>query len=289
MANHVSFRSGRLQRIVVAFAVVSSALSLVSSPPAIALDGVSPIVTPKLRKALVATVCQGRVTSSTCSVCPTFAGASGDGLPIRVGPFHVGAFIAPGATEAYVGLNGCDAKPAGFTGGVLLRQAKGVWKVIRYDSGANLNACLRFRYETGTALLACYGSGGGQGYAVESVVALYTGPSETLQKPMLTIQDNSAACRPTIDIITFRSWRTIDLNRDKKQDLEVQVDESHTPGNVNECEPDAQPGKVVTHRVGFLFDGTRFTVSPKAKATVACLSADELGESGPVKYCPVAR
>jgi hypothetical protein len=277
---------GRLQRLLVVFAVMVGAITFVTAPAALALDGAVPPMAPKLRKALVAAVCQGKVMSSTCSICPTTAGSADDGLPITVGPFHVGAFITAGATEAYVGLNGCDGKPAGFTGGVLLRQTKGVWKVLRYDSGANLNACLRFRYETGTSLLACYGYGGGQGYAVESVIALYTGPSETLFKPIFSVQDNSAACRPTIDVVMFRSWRAIDLNRDKKQDLEVRVDESHMPGNENECEPESEPGKVVTHRIGFLFDGKRFTVSPKAKATVACLSSDELGESVPTKYCP---
>lgn len=238
------------------------------------------------RTGLLRAICEGAVRSASCSRCPAYAGEL-ELEPIGVGPYHLGSFVQPGAREAYVALTGCDTKPSNFGGGVLLRRsASGTWRVLRYDSGTAPNTCRRFRYETGTALLVCLGGGSGQGFSIDSVGALYMGPSKTTYKSVLAVQSNIAACQPNLDVMTMLDWRAADLDGDNATDLELTVRESHAvrPAGADDCD-DSVRGRVVTHRLGFRFDGVRFTPTARSAALVACLQSDALGEGIPASYC----
>lgn len=277
--------AGRVRAMVGGVVMLSMTLAVSAIPASAQLKGSGSTVSVAQRRALLAAICDKGVDGQKCAECPSYSFPGDSGFPSSVGPYRLGSFITPKATEAYVALTGCDSKPAGFTGGVLLRMVKGKWKVLRYDSAVDISNCLSFPYQTGTTVLVCTGGGGGQGFYIESVYALYTGPTKTLPKSILSVQSNESACRPTIDEMSFRSWRRVDANGDKKLDLELRVDESHAAAKADDCEGSA-PGKVVTHTIAFLFDGQRFTVSPKAKATAMCLDIEDLGGVSPTTYCP---
>ena len=233
--------------VVLTLAMVGATLGMSAIPANAQLKGAGPTVSIAQRKALLSAICDKGVSGLKCAECPTYSFPGDNGFPSSVGPFRLGSFVTPKATEAYVSLTGCDSKPAGFTGAVLLRMVKGKWKVLRYDSAVDISNCLSFPYETGTTVLACAGGGGGQGYYIESVYALYTGPTKTLSKSILSVQSNEAACRPTIDEMSFRSWRRVDANGDKKLDLELRVDESHAAAKADDCEGSV-PGKTAASR-----------------------------------------
>jgi hypothetical protein len=236
--------------------------------------------------ALLAALCEGRVSGSTCRKCPTGTDTEA-GLPISVGPYRVGSFTAPGAKEALVRLYGCDTNPAQNRGTVLLRQGRGgAWKVLRYDSGVDTENCLAFPYQTkGVTLLVCEGFALGQGYMISSAMAVYVGPKKSTVKPVVTATDNSGACENTVDILSLVGWRQRDFDGDKIPDLQVTVDEAHAENkNVDKCQSEQKAGKSVRYDVSFRFDGTRFTATPGSKATVDCM-AGEASNRG--KYCPV--
>jgi hypothetical protein len=250
------------------------------------LKGAAPSISVVERREILKVLCGGNVKGQTCGVCPSYSSPQdSDGLSPRVGPYLLGSFVEPKATEAYVSLYGCDYRFAAYTGAVLLRKTSNVWKVVRYDESTDARNCFRFPYQTGTTVLACYGNGGGQGYFVEALYALYIGPKKTTSKPILSVQSNDAACRSTLDQVSFRSWRRADLNADARPDFELVVDEAHTKASTESCEPEGV-GKIVTHRIPVLFDGTRFTVAQKALATATCLDSGELGGQAPTTYCP---
>jgi hypothetical protein len=250
------------------------------------LKGAVSSVSAVQRRAILRVLCEGNVQGETCGVCPTYSSPQdSDGLSPVVGPYVVGSFVDLKATEAYVSLYGCDFRYASYTGSVLLRKTNNIWKVVRYDESIDTRNCFRFPYETGTTVLACYGNGGGQGYFVEALYALYIGPQKTTSKPILSVQSSDAACQSTLDQISFRSWKRADLNADSRPDLEVVVNEAHTTASIESCGPEGV-GRIVTHRIPVLFDGTRFTVARKASATATCLNSNELGGEAPTTYCP---
>lgn len=253
------------------------------------LKGAASTISSAQKRAILKVLCEGNVNGQTCGTCPSYSSAQdSDGLSPSVGPYRLGSFVNPKATEAYVSLYGCDYRFAGYTGSVLLRKTNNVWKVVRYDESIDARNCLPFPYETGTVVLACYGDGGGQGYFVEAVYALYVGPSKTTTKSILAVQSNDAACRSTLDQISFRSWRRADLNADARADLELLVTEAHTKASEETCNADGV-GVSVTHRIPMLFNGTRFTVAPTALKTATCLDSGELGGLSPTTYCPRIR
>ncbi len=253
------------------------------------LPGVAASSTRATRQALLASVCDGRVQGATCRECPSITSEAADTEPIVVGPFHTGSFVTANATEAYVGLTGCDSKPAGYTGAVLLRRVRGKWKVLRYDSGADIRSCLPYTASAGKVMLACYSSGepGGRGVFAESVAVLTPTLNETTRNPLLTVRDNTGGCFDSKDAVAFESWAKQDLNGDKRADLILAVTESHGSADVVTCTA-GPPGQVVRHRIAFLFDGKRFKVSSSAVATVACLDSSTSG-SGPTSYCPATK
>jgi hypothetical protein len=238
------------------------------------------------RRALLRAICQGDVQGPTCGQCPTFVENPDDG-DIEVGPFHLGSFVNPGSAEAYVGLSGCEGKPAGFTGAVLLRKAKGTWSVVRYDSGSDVRTCLRFPYKTGTTLLTCFLSGNGAGgvYA-EGVGAHYVGPAKSTVVPMIVVQDTSGACFENKDVVSLIGWTQRNVNADRRPDLILTITESHSKATPNDLCQSQKPSKVVTHRIAFIFDGVRFAPAPGAAATVACLNNNEVGGETRSDYCP---
>jgi hypothetical protein len=250
------------------------------------LKGAAPSISVVERREILKVLCEGNVKGQTCGVCPSYSSPQdSDGLSPRVGPYLLGMFVEPKAKEAYVSLYGCDYRFAAYTGAVLLRKTNAIWKVVRYDESTDARNCFRFPYKTGTTVLACYGNGGGQGYFVEAIYALYIGPEKTTSKPILSVQSNEAACQSTLDEVSFRSWRRADLNADSQGDLELVVTEAHAKANAESCES-SRSGPTVRHRIAVLFDGTRFTVSPKSLATATCLDSNELGGEAPTTYCP---
>lgn len=280
-------RSLLLAGLAIAMATTVAVVAGLTSEPAWAdLKGVASTVSVAQKRSILKALCEGNVVGQTCGECPSYSSPQdNDGLTPEVGPYLLGSFVDPKATEAYVSLYGCDYRFSGYAGSVLMRKTNKIWNVVRYDESIDARNCFRFPYETGTTVLACYGNGGGQGYFVEALFALYVGPRKTTTKPILSVQSNDAACRSTLDQVSFRSWRRIDLNTDAKVDLEVVVNEAHTEANEETCEADGI-GKLVTHRIPILFDGTRFAVAPKALPTATCLDSGELGGRAPTTYCP---
>ncbi len=286
----------RLTRWFRCWVTLSLAASLVVSSLAAApasargLQGERGATSAATRKAILAVVCEGKVVKSTCQSCPSFSGERSDISSIKVGPFHVGSFVTPGASEAYVSLAGCDNKPAGFGGGVLLRRTKRVWKVVRYDSGVDLRTCLRFSYKTGTTLLACQISGGGAGGVfAEGVVANYTGPTKSNFLPLIVVQDTSGACFETKDVVSLVGWSQRDVNSDGRLDLVLKITESHAKAKANDPCQSEEPRKVITHTISFLFNGIKFSPEAGAVATVKCLNNDTLGSDTNTDYCPFVK
>ncbi len=243
-----------------------------------------------VRQALLRAVCEGEVNGPTCGECPSFAPDRAEVGSIKVGPFHVGAFVNPGANEAYVSLSGCDGRPAGYTGAVLLRQTNGKWKAIRYDPGADARVCLRFAYKTGTTLLVCSFQGDGAGGVfVQGIGAQYIGPAASNLVSLIVVQDTSGACFATKDIISLVGWKQARVNRDKRVDLILTITESHAKVVGDDLCQWPEPAKVVTHNIPFLFDGVKFAPAPGAAATVACLNNNEIGSETRSDYCPTVR
>jgi hypothetical protein len=269
--------------------------SILNAVPAAARDlkGDNGVTDSAIRKALLAAICEGGVAKSTCRKCPSFSGERSEILPIAVGPFHVGSFVTPGVSEAYVALTGCDVRPAGYTGGVLLRRARGAksqWRVIRYDSGVDLRSCLRFKYKTGTTLLTCLISGDGAGGVFGQGISVnYTGPTESNSDTLIVVQDTSGACFANKDVVSLIGWKQRDVNGDKRDDLVLTVTESHAKAKSDDLCLSEKPPKVVTHTIPFLFDGTKFAPSIRAAATVKCLDNDEIGGEVNSSYCPSVR
>jgi hypothetical protein len=278
--------------VVVALACAVVAAALIPNERASAqIQGYGGNASAAEQRALLRAVCQGEVRGDTCSPCPDYAGEDA-GLGVTVGPFHMGSFVTPKAREAYVQLFGCDAKPNGFVGSVLLRRAgvNSPWKVVRYDAGVSTSACLPYAYQTGTRLLVCVQGGGvSQGYVTESVAAIYTGPKSTTARPILVVQDSTATCQPMWGSVSLSDWHDSYLDTDRQRDLELVVTERRGRKD-DSCEEDTTAaGPNVTHRLWYRFDGVRFTVMAASRRTHQCL-LDEATGTGPsrgTRYCPV--
>jgi hypothetical protein len=267
-------------------AVVAVALTHVAVPSAVAqgLGPATPEVNGATRNAIRKVICG---PTGQCKTCPTYT--SGDeGFEITVGAIHLGAFVNPGAKEAYVTLYGCEPRPGNSVGSVLLRNRGGTWRFVRYDPAINVNVCQRFPYDGGTVVLVCNDSYFGQGYVIDRVYAIYTGPKETTTKTLLRVQTNEEACRPTVDSFVLAGWKQRDVNNDGRRDLVVTIDESHRPrGGGDECADPTGKARIERYDVALLFDGKRFAASKGSAATLACLDSDTLGEGVPGTYCPV--
>jgi hypothetical protein len=278
-------------RAAFAFAVlVSAVIGPMVATPADAANtkqaNRSTTPTASQRRSLLRAICEGEVTSESCGVCPSYAGEANTVGAFSVGPYHVGAFVTPGAQEAYVGLSGCDGAPAGANaGGVLLRLRGGTWRVVRYDPGEAPYQCQNFPYVTGTTLLVCEGGGGGQGFQIQSVYALYIGPSKATSKQLLAVQSNDGACQKTVDIVEITSWKPANLNGDKLPDLSMSISESRAERVGGGCSEPQDENTPSTYNVGFLFNGKTFTAQPKSKAIVNCLNSQSLGDGVSGTYC----
>jgi hypothetical protein len=247
------------------------------------LTPATPAVNTATRNAIRNVICG---PSGRCTTCPDYTTGE-SGQPITVGTIHLGSFINAGAKEAYVALFGCEERPYNSVGSVLLRNTGGRWRFVRYDRGVNVNTCQRFDYDGGTVVLTCNDSSFGQGYVIDSVYAIYTGPKKTSTVSLLTAQTNEETCQGTIDRVVLTGWRQRDTNGDGDSDLVVSVEESHAdrPG-AGECEEAADTGRVQRYDLIFLFDGKRFTPAPRSARTVKCLEDDSRGLGVPGTYCP---
>ncbi len=226
------------------------------------------------------------VDGKGCRQCPPYTPGESPLESIVVDSIHTGAFVNPGASEAYAALTGCDDKPNQFGGGVLLRKTGSVWRVVRYDPGLAPNSCQRFRYKTGTVLLVCAGGYGAQGYSLENIYAQYIGPRTTSAKSLLEVQSNAGTCQPDFDAMTIKSWKQVDIDADGRLDLQATVSETHAVRAADCGEP--APAKVVLHRLNFRFDGVRFTPTAASAPTVECLGSFAAGTGKPGVYCPAA-
>jgi hypothetical protein len=264
--------------------IVLSAGLVTATSSASALDARPKLAT---KQTLANLICEGDGSASACSTCPSytsFEGESADGNA-NLGPFFVGSFVTPGATEAYVGLTGCEPHGSNYQGAVLLRKTSTTWKFVRYDAGIELDSCLSYRYASGTDLLVCEGGWFGQGYGITYVNATYIGPKSSTQRSIVRAQSNEGTCDAISDFAQVSGFAK--RTEAKREGLEVIVAESHAKrtGGSSEC-PEGNNGKVVTHTLQFTFDGKRFTAQPSSAATVTCLGSfvDGKGKSG--TYCP---
>ncbi len=250
------------------------------------LKGIAGNATAADQRSLLAALCTGGVTGSNCRKCPTYT--AGDYTGVSVGTMRLGSFTAPKQQEALVTIIGCEPHVNSWLGTSLLRKTKGRWKMVRYDAGVDVSTCLSFPYQSaGVTLLVCEAGWSGQGYTIQSVNAIYVGPTKSTSKPLLIVNDNSGACRPTVDIVSVTAWAQRDVDGDNIPDLTLSIDEAHTKNpNSGECQSEQKAGKSANYDVTFRFDGTRFSASSGSKATIDCL-ADEAGNNG--TFCPTPK
>lgn len=268
---------------VTAFVTIASSLFPLSANAE--LKGVAGNATAADQRSLLAAVCTGGVKGSTCRKCPSYTAGDYTGS-VSIDTMRVGSFTAPKIQEALVTIVGCEPHVNSWLGTTLLRKTKGRWKMVRYDAGVDVSTCLSFPYQSaGVALLVCEGGWAGQGVTVQSVNAIYVGPTESTIKHLLIVQDNSGACQPTVDVVSVTAWAQRDIDGDKIPDLSLSVDEAHaTNPKSGECQSEQKAGKSARYDLIFRFDGTRFTATNGSKETVKCLDS-EGGPNG--KYCPV--
>jgi hypothetical protein len=171
---------------------------IVGTSPAMAADASRevPPVDRATRQAIVDAVCQGKSEKTSigngCKVCPTYT--SGDGDIPTVGKIHLGSFVNPGSSEAYVSLLGCELKQYNYGGAVLLRKTAKRWRVLRFDPGNQAEDCARFGYKTGTVLLVCSDTYFSQGIVAELMRARYVGPGSTSARTLLVLGANVESC-----------------------------------------------------------------------------------------------
>jgi hypothetical protein len=264
----------RIVLVAATMAVVASGSALVPRAAALPETG-SPGTANKADQAAIRkAVCDRGVSANTCRVCPTYTAGVQDFGDIRLGPLRVGAFTTPGATEAYVSVFGCEARPNNLGGSVLLRKTGRAWKVVRYDAGLLSSECLRFPYESGTTLLTCTGFWAGQGYLIESIVAVYLGPTKTNTKLVMQVQDNEGSCERDIAAMSISAWRVVNAGGPTGTDLELTVTEGRAERTSDDClEEFSMDG--TRHRVRFVFDGVRFSPAAADRALFTCLSTNE--------------
>jgi hypothetical protein len=239
------------------------------------------------RRAIANAVCQGssNVTSagSGCGPCPTYTGQT-DSTP-TIGAIHLGAFVNPGSSEAYVALNGCEARVYSGGGGVLLRKTRSTWKVVRYDPGMAPNSCERFRYKTGTVLLVCSGGGGGQGVFVDFLSAQYVGPTKSSSDTLIGAPANEGSCDEDVYLFTIERWSQEDVDNDGRKDLRLTVTEAHGTREPDCGELDLD--RTARYSLAFRFDGTRFTAVRGSRETVACINGFTYATNTSNGYCPL--
>jgi hypothetical protein len=272
-------RSYQLTTITIGFALI---VSLLAPTAGAQLKGTAGDASAADAKAILAQVCTGGVSGSSCRTCPSYTAGDFQSGP-EIGPMRLGSFTAPKAQEALVTIVGCEPHVNSWLGTVLLRKIKGRWKRVRYDAAVDVGNCLKFPYQSGVTLLVCESGWTGQGVTLQSINAIYVGASKTNSKILQLVTNNAGACLPTRDEVSIINWKQSDANDDGRADLMLTVSESHV-SQQDGCQDASNPtsGKTVLTTLNYLFDGVRFTVAPGSKKAAACFG-DEAASAG--TYC----
>ncbi|MFN3267347.1 MAG: hypothetical protein ACK41E_10980 [Deinococcales bacterium] len=171
---------------------------------------------------------------------------------------NTGAFSRSGAKEIVLGARFLDetGSEERFVGAIsLLLSGNKVLRRMRYGN-TDPSFCYLFSRGDGRDGLLCLSQAFGQGY-LESTLEWRDIGAGAKAIELMRVTDNSAACGNPAKTFRFGDFEALDLNKDKKKDLVVNL--SYASAANPDCtvtDLSKAPGK--NYRLGFLWDGKTF-------------------------------
>jgi hypothetical protein len=186
-----------------------------------------------------------------------------------------GRFLSAGETNAIMDMQGCEPHANNFGGTMILRW-RGLtnWEFVRYEPGVRSGDCLKYGTKAGHDVRVCQSFWGGMGFTIEGF-AVYDDTRKSVPSDgLVTITSNSDQCTdPKLNDFHILKVDRVNINRDNRPDLRIQVSERHAQlSKAGECNDTLQWGPVKKLVLEFLFDGAKFVPTPATKPLVKYLN-----------------
>lgn len=234
---------------------------------------------PSLKEAreLLAVVCPGAFGTdgklASCHPCPAFIKAGGEDT-FTLETVAYGHFLNRHETDAILDFSGCEPHAANFGGSVILRW-KGLtnWSFVRFEEGLRTDDCLKYRTRDGHDLLVCQPYYANMGFEIEGQSVLDFGGPKLVNTGLVTLTSNSGQCMdPKFNRFEILERERIDLDRDGRPDLRLEIFESHwTAPSTWKCGDEVPFPAGTRHRLEFIFDKSRFKPTPATAKLVTYL------------------
>lgn len=136
-----------------------------------------------------------------------------------------GSFTRPAVEEAALSMDGCESHAENYGGTVLAEQASGVWRMVRYDSGAHPDRMLAYRMRDGRDLVVSEWADAHQTWADLISVSDLANPSAASTSLFEVHDDTTMACidKRTAVWGTIDAWELEDVDRDGVLELVIQA------------------------------------------------------------------
>jgi hypothetical protein len=256
--------------------ILSFGSTLIDSVRAAPDNSRSRVPTAKEVQELLPVVCAGskiNFEARSCTPCPDQIPEFEDSMVFS--SIMYGRFLGVGEINAIMDMQGCEAHVNNFGGTMILRW-RGLtnWEFIRYEPGVRSGDCLKYPTRAGHDVRVCQTFYGGMGYTIEGF-GLYDYTRKSISSDALvTITSNSDQCsEPKLNDFNILKVDRININRDGRLDLRIQVSERHAQlPKAGECSDKLQWGPVKKLTLEFLFDGAKFVPTPATKPLVKYLN-----------------
>ena len=195
---------------------------------------------------LMEVACSGEVERSesddsaggvpVCDSCPQ--GAANEHGELRLEGAYIGDFSGDGVAHAVLATTGCELSFNARHSTVILRNSGDSWSKIKYEDHINSSGCEHVASEERDWLM-CKSTTVGQGAAETFVMLSYMEGDSLESESLVTLQDNSGACRFEGQFRKVIEKQVVgDLNDDgmKELALGIRADVGSLPSGVDEVE-----------------------------------------------------
>ncbi len=216
--------------------------------------------------ALLEATCPGKSyvkgKETGCSVCP-----ESQKEDWSLGAVYYGHFVNAASDNALLAVQGCEAHVNDFGGTILLARRGAEWKKLSYHPGIIIESCHKLKSKAGRDLLVCEGGHTGQGVTDSVIYSLdFAAPPDKVMHLIFTAEDTTAACSASVQKAIIEK-----IAFAENGDLSISARLGGTtlsPAQQKRCLNDPETIHPVTreYRIGYLFDGENFTLSPASAA-----------------------
>ncbi len=205
-----------------------------------------------------------------CSVCPE--GGNGGWSLAAV---YFGRFVSSETENALLATQGCEPHVNDFGGTVLLARQGPQWRLLGYYPGIITASCHKLKSRAAHELLICLGDHTGQGVTDSVIYSLdFAAPKEKVMNLIFTAEDTTSACaarvrKATIEKVTFTETGNISISARLGSTTLSTAQQERCLDHPESIQPTTRE-----YRIGYLFDGEHFTLSPTSAGAARLFSPE---------------